>query len=204
MARERPSKGFSSRPLIITQIRPGTRWWRLHGRQYADPLGFGYGPSRFSDPMTSLVPPARFGIAYFGSTVKVCFAEAVLRDRGTGRVNALPIEWVEFESWTCAKLRVGKRLNLVDLRGDGLIRMGIPSDVARAQSQKLARIWSRALWQHETRPDGIIYPSRLNGETNIAVFDRALAKLHPVESKVLVDYPSELARIITDFDLAIA
>lgn len=34
-----------------------------------------------------------------------------------------------------------------------------------------------AFHEHPTRPDGIIYPSRLNGETNLAIYDRAIGKL---------------------------
>lgn len=81
--------------------------------------------------------------------------------------------------------------------------MGIPTDVVRARSQYLARIWARAIWRHDMRPDGMIYDSRLNGETNIVVFDRGLPKLHPAEQKPLVGYRSELAAIFDDFDLAV-
>jgi hypothetical protein len=150
-----------------------------------------------------LDPPARYAVVYLGSTIKVCFAETILRDQGDGRSYPLPVEWKELESWICAELRVEQVLNLVDLRGDGLIRMGIPTDVVRARSQYLARIWARAIWRHDMRPDGMIYDSRLNGETNIVVFDRGLPKLHPAEQKPLVGYRSELAAIFDDFDLAV-
>ena len=68
-------------------------------------------------------------------------------------------------------------LSLLDLRDDGAVRMGIPSDVGRGSSQGFARKWSVAFHDHPSSPDGIIYPSRLNGETNVAVYDRAIAKL---------------------------
>ncbi|MFN5714722.1 MAG: RES domain-containing protein, partial [Bradyrhizobium sp.] len=57
-------------------------WRRLYQTRFRDPLGYGFGPSRFSDPETGLVPPERFGVVYLGSSVKVCFVEAILRDRG--------------------------------------------------------------------------------------------------------------------------
>ena len=59
-------------------------------------------------------------MVYLGSNVKVCFLEAILRDRGVGRTQAFPIEWAELEEWTCAELRIEQTLKLVDLRGDGL------------------------------------------------------------------------------------
>jgi hypothetical protein len=135
--------------------------------------------------------------------VKVCFLEAILRDRGVGRIKSFPLEWAELENWNCAELGVDETLRLVNLRGDGAVRMGVPTDVARARSQELGRLWSRALWSHDTTPDGIVYDSRLNSETNIALYDRALAKLSVIATPKLVECRSELARIIVDFDLAI-
>lgn len=198
-----PPKEFASRPLALADIAAGTVWWRLYQTRFADPLGYGLGPSRFSDPETSFLPPARFGVVYLGSSVKVCFLEAILRDRGVGRTRAFPIEWAELEMWTCGKLRIDVALRVVDLRGDGLVRMGIPTDVARASSQDLGRAWSRAFWSHDAKPDGIIYDSRLNGETNIGLYDRALTKVTATATPRLVDCRAELASIINDFDLAI-
>ena len=57
----------------------------------------------------------------------------------------------------CKASRTSAELDLVDLRGDGPLRMGVPTDVPRAKSQKLARLWSRVFWSHATRPDGIIF-----------------------------------------------
>ena len=198
-----PPLGFASRPLVLTEVGRGAIWRRLYQTRFRDPLGYGFGPSRFSDPEVSLLPPERFGVVYLGSSVKVCFVEAILRDRGAGRTKTFPIEWRELEAWTCAEIRVAAPLNLVDFRGDGLIRMGIPTDVARARSQDLGRAWSRAVWSHQAQPDGIIYDSRLNGETNVVVFDRALPKLAGHGTPRLVECRSDLAAIITAFDLAI-
>lgn len=81
--------------------------------------------------------------------------------------------------------------------------MGIPTDVARASAQGLARIWSRALWSHDANPDDLMYDPRLNGETNVVVFDRAIPKLVAVATPRLVDCHGDLATILTDLDLAI-
>jgi hypothetical protein len=200
---EAPPKGFEKRPLAISEIAKGSIWRRLYLNRYPNPLGYGFGPSRFSDAKTRLAPPARFAVVYLGSSVKVCFLEAILRDRGVGRIKSFPLEWAELENWNCAELGVDETLRLVNLRGDGAVRMGVPTDVARARSQELGRLWSRALWSHDTTPDGIVYDSRLNSETNIALYDRALAKLSVIATPKLVESRSELARIIVDFDLAI-
>ena len=91
---------------------------------------------------------------------------------------------------------------VVDLRGDSPIRMGVPSDVARASRQSLARKWSQAFHEHPSAPDGIIYASRLNGETNIAVYDRAIPKLRISSVRRLID-AAELPDVLDDLWVAI-
>ena len=45
---------------------------------------------------------------------------------------------------------------MVDLREDGAVRMGIPTDAHRASRQSLGRAWSVAFYEHPDTPDGII------------------------------------------------
>jgi len=40
-------------PIELTLIRAGTKWFRLCPARYSDPLGFGFSPERFSDPLFS-------------------------------------------------------------------------------------------------------------------------------------------------------
>ena len=105
-----PPAGFASRALSLADVARGAAWRRLYQSRFPDPLGYGFSPSRFSDPETTLVPPERFGVVYFGSSVKVCFVEAILRDRGVARTQTFPIEWAELEAWSCAEVRVESML----------------------------------------------------------------------------------------------
>lgn len=150
-----------------------------------------------------MLPPDRFGVVYFGSSIKVSFAEAILRERAIGAVGAFPIELVELQGAVCAEVEVNRPLQLADLRSDGMLRMRIPTDAARAASHQLGQHWSRALWLHDEKPDGIIYDSRLNGETNIAIFDRALVKFAVKSAGPLMDRRTELAGVLRDLDVAI-
>lgn len=81
--------------------------------------------------------------------------------------------------------------------------MGIPTDVVGASSQSLARAWSLAIYQHPAGVDGIIYPSRLNEQTNIAVYDRGIRKLRAATVTTLRHAPG-LASILNDLKVAIA
>ena len=81
--------------------------------------------------------------------------------------------------------------------------MGVPSDVARASHQSLARAWSVAFYEHPEAPDGIIYPSRLNLETdNPAIYDRAVPKLGLHREMPLIN-ASGLADVLNELRVAL-
>lgn len=176
MAGVAPPSGFSATTLDLTTVDAGSLFGRIYLSRYPDALGFGKSLSRFSDPRRR-VPENRFGVLYLGSTLKVCFVESVLRDQGDGRIGDLLLEQRELAVRNYAMIAIIAPLSLVDLRSDGPLRMGIPSDVVRGAKQSLARRWSLAFHEHPAQPDGIIYPSRLNGEINLAIYDRAIGKL---------------------------
>jgi hypothetical protein len=198
-----PPADFGSRELVTQVLTSNGPWYRLYQSRYPNPLGYGFGSSRFSDPEAALSPPDRFGIVFFGSSIKVCFAEAILRERAIGSKGSFPIGISELQEVCCASVEINQPLLLADLRSDGMLRMRIPTDAARAASHELGKQWSRALWLHHEKPDGIIYDSRLNGETNIALFDRALTKLTVKFAQPLLDFRDEMAQVLDDFSLEI-
>ncbi|MBY5324329.1 RES family NAD+ phosphorylase [Rhizobium leguminosarum] len=201
MAGIKPPIGFEHFPLDIETVPAGRRFGRIYGSAFPDPLGFGKTPSRFSDPRRRDAAN-RFGVLYLGETLKVCFLEAVLRDRRDGLSGDLPIEEKEIYSRRYAEIETITELSLVDLRDDHAIRMGVPTDVVKSSRQSLARSWSLAFHEHKSLPDGIIYPSRLNGHTNIAVFGRAVSKLAPARVVPLIG-ASGLARVISDLRVSL-
>jgi len=81
--------------------------------------------------------------------------------------------------------------------------MGVPSDVVGATEQGQARAWSVAFHDHPQAPDGIIYHSRLNQEANLAIYDRAIGKLTPVQVLPLLKAPG-FARILNSLNVALA
>ena len=74
--------------------------------------------------------------------------------------------------------------------------------MAKSSLQSLARSWALAFHEHPSLPDGIIYPSRLNGYTNIALFERAVPKRAPARVVPLIDAPG-LAAVINDLRLSL-
>ena len=198
----RPPSGFATRPLVLGAQPAAAQWLRLYPRRHRDPLGFGKAPSRFSDPRP-LPAEDRYGVVYFGTSLKVSVLEAIIRDRGDGRLGDLIIARQELEDALCAEVTPRAPLQLVDLTGDGPVRMGVPSDAVRAADPALGQQWGLAFWSHASQPDGVLYPSRLNNEPNIAVFDRALPKLGVGSVSSLLSRRTELAAVIRELGLAI-
>ncbi|MGO7035012.1 RES domain-containing protein [Rhizobium ruizarguesonis] len=66
----------------------------------------------------------------------------------------------------------------------------------------MARSRALAFHEHRSLPDGIIYPSRLTGHTNVAVFGRAVPKLAPARVVPLIGARG-LAAVINDFRVSL-
>ncbi len=196
-----PTPAFDRVVLQIKIVRVGTELGRIHRKSFPDPLGFGKNPSRFSDPRRR-TESNRFGVLYLGSSLKVCFLETMIRDDRDGIVGHIEIAETELDERLYAEIRVREALRIVDLTGDGPVRMGIPSDVARGRTQVLARKWSVAFHEHPHRPDGIVYPSRLNGEINFAIYGRAVGKLELVRQQDL-KRAAGLPSVLNDFLVAL-
>jgi hypothetical protein len=107
---------------------------RIYSASHRNPLGYGKGPSRFSDPR-SISPRRRFGVVYLNASLKGCFVEAILRDRAVGTPGTFMLEEGEIASFNVVEARSTRDLRLVNLRGDGIVRMRLPTDVARASRQ---------------------------------------------------------------------
>lgn len=72
----------------------------------------------------------------------------------------------------------------------------------RGSKQSLARRWSLAIYTHPEQPDGLIYPSRLNGEMNLAIYDRAIPKVRSVRHGALLKEGS-LAPVLRDLKIGL-
>jgi hypothetical protein len=196
-----PTDAFATAGLDLARIPAGRTFGRIYHQRFPDPLGFGKSRSRFSDPRRR-IEPNRFGVLYLGSSLKVCFLEAVLRDDRDGVVGDFPMDEAELDMRQYAQVVTNAELTLLDLTGDGPVRMGVPSDVLRSSRQALARRWSVAFHDHPAQVDGIYYPSRLNEEANLAIYGRAVPKLTASTSGALRVAPG-LARVLNDLEVAL-
>jgi hypothetical protein len=193
-----PDLGAAS--LVISPLTL-TGWLRIYGAHHNNPLRYGKSGSRFSDPRP-YTAKRRFGILYMNTTLAGCFVEAVLRDRAVGAPGMFLMDDSEIDALNVVEVRSVRPLQLVDLRGNGLVRMGIPTDAARASAQDLGRALSLELYRHPSRPDGIVFPSRLNSSTNVAVYGRAVPALRR-GTMMALKAAAGFADVLDNFEVAI-
>jgi hypothetical protein len=188
-------------PLASGALTPahapvGSVWHHTLLDRFPDPLGFGFASSRFSDQRKS--PASRFGIYYVGQTFEVAFLETMVRDLRNGNPGPLVLGPSDLDDYVHVHFTVQARLDLVDLRGGNAVGLGMPTDAVRATSQSLGQRASLAIY----RLDGIWYPSRLNGDENLAVYDRAVPKLSAGPRRKLSTCP-ELAPVLDAYRVAL-
>ena len=152
MGTREPTGIFAAASLDIVDIPLGSIYGRIYRQTFSNPLGHGKNPSRFSDPRRRIADH-RFGVLYLGSSMKVCFLEAVLRDDRDGVVGDHLMDEAELDTRSYAEIEIQAPLRLIDLTDDGPVRMGIPSDVIDRRN-KLARRWSRPFTDIRRRSTG--------------------------------------------------
>jgi RES domain len=192
-------------PLASGALTPahapvGSVWHHIFLARFPDPLGFGFASSRFSDPRRK--PSKRFGVYYVGQTFEVAFLETIVRDLRNGNPGPLALSASDLDDYVHVFVTVRLGLDLVDLRDGNAVALGVPTDAVRASSHHLGQRASLAVYQRADRLDGIWYPSRLNGDENLAVFDRAVPKLSTGPRRKLGICP-ELAPILAAYRVAL-
>ena len=160
-------------------VRLGRVFRVIHRDRRSIPLGAAPAPSRFSDPRV------RYSVLYASDTVRCAFWETLGRNRfARRRRRALPR--TEVESRLVVSMCSSEPLALVNLRGDGPLRIGAPSAVAHDGNHAAGRALSAAVHAGVPEADGFVYPSRFTGDTCVAVFDRSFGKLRLLGTDELV------------------
>jgi len=191
---------LASGVLTTTHAPVGSVWHHIFLDRFPDPLGFGFASSRFSDPRKKTAN--RFGVYYVGQTFEVAFLETIVRDRRNGNPGPLVLSANDLDDYVHVHVTVQVCLDLVDLLGGNAVALGVPTDVMRASAHRLGQRASLAVYQRADRLDGIRYPSRLNGDENLAIYDRAVPKLSAGPRRKLGTCP-ELAPILTVYRVAL-
>ena len=159
------------------------------------PLGAVAAPSRFGDP------EGKYAVLYASEAVRCSFWEAVARNRFTRRRRReLPRPDVEERLVVSLETRVP--VTLIDLRGDGPIRIAAPTAVAHDTNHVAGRALSSAAYADVPEADGFIYHSRFTGHACAAVFDRAIVNLQTLDVAPLSVHVDFLDALV-DYDITL-
>ena len=67
-----------------------------------------------------------------------------------------------------------------------------------------SQLWSRALWEHPDKPDGILYRSRHDDSALcVAVYNRAKDGLAVIRDESLAEDAQQLARLLKRYGLGL-
>ena len=169
---------------------------RIMGCEHlSNPLGTANGDSRFCAATDS------YTVLYAAPDFITAFVETVVRDRfvQTGPRDIFLKEITE-RGWARIETKGQARFRLLDLRRDGCMRLGAPTDAVNARNHAAGRALGRTIHAGHRTVDGFLFSSRLTGGDACAIYDRALRKLEVSASGLLAEHP-DLPGILSRYDI---
>jgi len=123
---------------------------------------------RFDDP------EGIYGTIYFSTTDLGAFIETL----GSQISVFHSLSRFELDSRSMTKASLSRKIILAHLRSDHLISLGLDERIATTDDYQITQEWSRFLWTHPQKLDGICYRARHDGEQiSIALFITAAAAI---------------------------
>lgn len=191
-----PPVNFLKRRLPIEKLKTGVELFRIH-RAIREPLWFGPGEgngptNRFDDTN------GNFRICYFGCSQEAAFAETFLR---RPPVSILSRSMANDRCIT--RCIVKRNISLVPLYGSGLAKIGATSSIVSGR-YRVSREWSRIIWDHPQKPDGLIYRCRHDDDQlAVALFDRSKSAVVMKDTVGLRDDLLLFGRLLNRYELAL-
>ena len=179
----------------LRAIRLGRVFRLIHNDHRSTPLGAVPAPSRFSDPRE------RYAVLYASEAVRCAFWETLGRNRFARR-RRRELPRTEVESRLVVSIRSTEPLGLIDLRGDGPVRIGAPSAVVHDGNHAAGRTLSSGVHAGLPEADGFLFSSRFTGDACVAVFERAFGKLTTFDIDELVRHAGFLD-VLDDYDIVL-
>jgi len=124
---------------------------------------------RFDDP------EGKYGVLYLAQHPAGAFIETFGELVTTAKLPR-PITSQELSGKGLCELVCDRPLRLVDLTGKGLARIGADARVCVGDDYPLSQLWSKALNDHASRVDGLLYRCRHDPEQiAAAIFNQTVA-----------------------------
>ena len=179
--------------LLEAELPPS---YRILSRCYlASPLGTAPADSRFCRRA------AGYTVLYASPDFATAFLERVVRDRFMRRLRR-EVGFVEVTelAWTLIATKPGAKLTLLDLRRDGCVLIGAPTDTVNARNHAAGRAFGEAIHTEHADVNGLLYASRLTGADVYATFDRRVGELEARETGILPKHP-ELPDVLARYGI---
>jgi hypothetical protein len=142
-----PPSDFNEQNLPVS-YREGL-FYRLNPASYASAIYYDVsGMGRFD-------LKNKLGVLYLGESIEAAFIESFGRVLGQRYVSR---EFVK--SRNLFTLKSDRPLQLLNLYGAGLSKLGADSELSSSRDYALSRAWSQAIYNHSQQVDGILYLSR--------------------------------------------
>jgi hypothetical protein len=170
--------------------------YRIIPRQHLDtPLGVEPADSRFCTQSDG------YAILYATPDFAAAFIEVIVRDRFARKKHReLLLKEVTERAWARIVTKPRAKLALLDLRNDGCVRLGAPTDAVKARNHAAGRGLGRAIHVEHKDIDGFIFSSRLTDADVYAIFDRGIPKLAATDTELLSDHP-DLPALLSDYEI---
>jgi hypothetical protein len=187
-----PSASLSNQDLpLVTREAPLLRIHRLE----CEPAFWGRtGNNRFD------APAGEYGVLYAADKFDGAFIETF------GDLSPKTVSVSSLAARGVATVEPNRTLQLVDLAGRGLSRLGLDARICCGDNYVLSQQWSLALWAHPSAPDGIWYASRHDpSERSVALFERSSDAVAVTAAGALMDeaHKTMTARAINKYQFAL-
>jgi hypothetical protein len=147
-------------PLITSKTEA---WFRIHPIDN-DPLFFGKSRDNRFD-----APDGSYGVLYLAADPHCAFIETFGQSTGINVVSVTSLA-----ASGLARIHTSRPLKLIDFAGTGgLARIGADARLCSGE-HSMAQLWSKALYEHPVRADGLCYPARHDPARHAcAIYNRA-------------------------------
>lgn len=173
-----PPDDLASRRPRLVRLKKGTVLHRFYPAEF-DPVFFDR--SRLGRLNS---PDGSYGVLYASREAYGAFAESFLRQPGRTLIDAGLLRRKAY-----VRLEVTADLSLIRLAGPSLAILGATAEVVHGGLPYDApQAWSKALFEHPLRPDGIAYYARHDDEgLCYAIFDRARGAVQEIDRDTNLD-----------------
>jgi hypothetical protein len=115
----------------IATLRPHPQWLT---RRHLEPFAVRSVPSRFCDGTSG------YAVLYAAAELETAFLETAVRDRFVQRgERRIPLTDLTGRGWVQFTTQGKSPLSLLDIRAEGCVIVGVPTDVLRARHQVAGR-----------------------------------------------------------------